>query len=79
VGLALDGLLEGLRVRGVVEAVFRTRSGQLYVIVSRSGKAFVRGDGGKTYVIGLEALLEDIARTATPRCWPTNSSYPTNH
>lgn len=63
-GLALDGLLEGLRVRGVVEAVFRTRSGQLYVIVSRSGKAFVRGDGGKTYVIGLEALLEDIAQNS---------------
>jgi hypothetical protein len=48
-------LLEGLRVRGVAEAVFRTRSGQLYVIVSRSGKAFeaVRWDGGKAYVMGL--------------------------
>jgi len=60
------GLLAGLRVRGVVEAVFRTRSGQLYVIVSKSGKAFkaVRGDGEKTYVIGLEALLEDIAQNS---------------
>ncbi len=62
----LGGLLAGLRVRGVVEAVFRTRSGQLYVIVSRSGKAFeaVRVDGGNTYVIGLEALLEDIAQNS---------------